>query len=172
VPALLLVLAGGLWVARRAWREHPLDLPVWSLAFLLAAGVGVFVLDQVREGHEAAYLRCTSADGADTFKKQRSGCFLNDGVPPQGLAVDSDTLVSAGDHACAWLEDRPWGEPPDADIGGSIAAESLAVHYEQDLAASGGVLTSEESLRSRVALPAWYELCPFQQNVHHGDSSD
>lgn len=166
VTTLLIVLVGGLCVALRSWREHPLALPRLSLVFLLATGGGVLVMDQVRESE---YLKCTSADAAGPRKEQRWECYRNDEVPTGGLAVDSDELVSAGDQACAWLEDRPWGEPPDA---AGIAANTLAVYYAQDLAASGGELTSEESLSSRVAIPAWYRLCPFQQNVHHGDSLD
>ncbi len=166
VPTLLLVLVGGVWVARRSWREHLLAVPRLSLVFLLATGCVGLVIDQ---GLEADYLQCTSADAAGSPKEQRWECFRNGSVPAGGLAVASDELVSAGDQACAWLENRPWGEPPDA---GGIAAEKLAVYYQQDLAASDGVLTSEESLSSRVALPAWYRLCPFQQNVHHGDSFD
>ena len=169
VPTLMLALAGTVWVARRAWQDQLLISPRWSLVVLLATGGGALVMDQK---HEADYLQCTSADAAGTPKEQRHECFRYGNIPDQGLGVDSDTLLVAGDQACAWLEDRPWGEPPDADISGSMAAESLAVHYEEHLATSGGVLTSEESLSSRVALPAWYRLCPFQQNVHHGDTWD
>jgi hypothetical protein len=165
-PSLLLVLVGGLWVALRSWREHLSALPRLSLVFLLAVGGGGLVVDQVRQ---TDYLQCTSADAAGTRKEQRWECSRNGDVPAGGLAVDSDNLVSAGDQACAWLEDRPWGEPPDA---GGIAAETLAVYYAQDLEASGSVLTSEEALSARVALPAWYRLCPFQQKVHHGDNLD
>jgi hypothetical protein len=38
VPTLLLVLVGGLWAARRSWREHPPALPVWGLVLLLVTG--------------------------------------------------------------------------------------------------------------------------------------
>jgi hypothetical protein len=161
VPTLALVLVGGLWSARRAWREQPRVLPVWSLGFLLAVSGGGFVIDQVRE---AEYLQCSSVDATEPIKQQRRDCGRWEALQ-QSPDGDSDTLVSAGDQACSWLEDRPWGEPPDA---GGIAAETLASYYAQDLEASGGVLTSEEALSARVALPAWYGLCPFQQNVHHG----
>ena len=168
VPTLLLVVAGGLWFARQNWREHLLTLPLPSLVFLLAMGGGVVVIDQLQEAHylRADYVKCITAV---TDKEQRRECGRNWEPPDPPRAVASEELVSAGDQACAWLEDRPWGEPPDA---GGVAASTLAVYYKQDLAASGDVLTSEESLSSQVAFTAWYNLCPFQQNVHHGDNLD
>jgi hypothetical protein len=165
LPVLLLAVGGGLWVARRAWDEFSVDprLPAWSLACVMAfGGIGV-AIDQSRE---AEFLGCTSADAPRS--EQRLECRSGAVIPVVRSHADS-RLVTAGDQACAWLADRPWGEPP--GVSGR-AVDALASYYRADLEASGGVLTAEEELSARVALPAWGTLCPFQQDVHKGHYFD
>jgi hypothetical protein len=186
-PVLLLAVGGGLWVARRAWDEFSIDprLPAWSLACVMAfSGTGI-AIDQSRE---SAFLGCISADasrqaaleGAQTPQMTPGQVLREQRLRDQGLecrlgevssAVSSNPeyrLVAAGDQACAWLADRPWGQPPPASGRGLSTVDLLATYYREDLEASGGVLTAEEELSAEIALPAWDKLCPFQQDVHKG----
>lgn len=166
-PVLSLCVAGSLWVAWSRLRRYAVDarLPVWSLGLLLVTGGTVVISDQ---SSQSAFVQCTSALTDATARERRDACRERGEVPTRGLAVDVDRLVAAGDHACAWLEDRPWGEPADA---GGRTVTTLAMSYRTDLKESGDMLTESEALSAQVAVAAWYELCPFQKLVHRGDGA-
>jgi hypothetical protein len=148
------------------------------------SGTGI-AIDQSRE---SAFLGCISADasrqaaleGVQTPRMTPGQVLREQRLRDQGLecrlgevspALSSNPeyrLVAAGDQACAWLADRPWGEPPPVPGRGVSTVDALATYHREDLEASGGTLTAEEELSAEVALPAWDKLCPFQQDVHKG----
>ncbi len=105
--------------------------------------------------------------------------------------TDRSQALVDGHRACHWLQAQPWGRPPGPNYlpgssywvqflyrspvrhsGGSRSAGRLMVRYIKHVEAMSPVpmrLSATEQSRVRFAALAWYDLCPFQLDVHHPD---
>jgi hypothetical protein len=97
----------------------------------------------------------------------------------------TETALADGYAACDWLRVKPWSRPPGPEHLGRHRERRMLVplpaptanvikstirlysHYLIYLdRPAPGPLTPREQMSGRVALIAWYKLCPFQQWVH------
>ncbi len=114
-----------------------------------------------------------SAQAYGSLTEQR---YLSDVRTAGYSAADA---LAYGHAACDWLRMKRWGRPPGPEhvpvpldpIPPATpvinSTERLYAHYLTYLQKGGpGRLTPAVTRRARVALLAWYDLCPFQQFVH------
>ena len=166
VGLAIVAIAGGLVMGRRRARaqRRSWDVPALSglLAVALVGGIGstTHAYNQHREKEYLARL--------------------------SGVASQS-VLLRDGHQACDWLTNRRWGAPParQADLlrqdppyfsapfdpidpgRNSNSSARLYGYYVTNVDRQRpGPLVAAEVVKARIAMVAWFDLCPFQQEVH------
>jgi uncharacterized membrane protein YsdA (DUF1294 family) len=163
VGLAILAIAGGLVMGRRRASAQRRSWAVPSLSALLAVGLvgGIGLSAQAyNQHHEKEYLARLA------------------GVASQRV------LLRDGHQACDWLTNRRWGGPParqadllrqdtpshSAPFDPGRSSHSTARLYGYYVTyvdrQRPGPLVGPEVLKARIAMVAWFDLCPFQQEVH------
>jgi hypothetical protein len=162
----VVAIAGGLVVSRRRVRaqRRSWDVPVLSglLVVALLGGIGLSPHAYTAH-HEKRYL-----------------------VRLHGVA-DRKVLLRDGHQACDWLTDRRGGTPParqsdvlrhgspyysapsdpvDPGRNSKSAARLYGYYVGYVDRQRPGPLAADEVLKARIAMVAWFDLCPFPQQVH------
>jgi hypothetical protein len=111
---------------------------------------------------------------------------------PTVAAEHGDDLVSAGNEACDWLQDRPWGQPAGPELnpygaapegyltkgpkgrmnpppGATTSTQStttLSVQYAEWVDAQYSASQADEQrLQIQASIAAWYNLCPISREL-------
>jgi hypothetical protein len=148
-PLLFVAAAVGVYVTRRRASKQPLPDVVVASGVAAAFGTLAVLLivspPALNDGHFVDYFHRGCAHSKD----------------PKGVmcGVSDAAILAAGHQACDWLRGQPIGQE------GFNSPSAWAGRYAAELQASG--LTAEERLSAWLAKTAWYELCPFQRQVHH-----
>jgi hypothetical protein len=162
----VVAIAGGLVVSRQRARaqRRSWGVPVLSglLVVTLLGGIGLSAHAYTAH-HEKRYLARLHA------------------------VADRQVLLRDGHQACDWLTDRRWGTPParqsdvlrhgspyysapfdPVDPGRSSKSTARLYGYYVGYVdrQRPGPLAADEVLKARIAMVAWFDLCPFEQQVH------